>query len=187
MIYFLCTIFFAIYLLYIIEDSIIFHYLATLPSVYVTSIRLYEKSVFPFQSGTTNPTVKLFCIDLDMVVQGNVTLVEIEHPPELSTSERILSAVDFPTDSLVYATWMNRVQNRAYFQLCDVDSLVPNCTTVGISSFSREKDNLLNRIRRRRRGKERRDSFDSTLYGDSTFSLSLYSSFSFFEFPRILI
>lgn len=78
-----------------------------------------------------------------MVVQGNVTLVEIEHPPELSTSERILSAVDFPTDSLVYATWMNRVQNRAYFQLCDVDSLLPNCTMVGISSFSRARDNLL--------------------------------------------
>ncbi|KMQ91035.1 venom dipeptidyl peptidase 4-like protein, partial [Lasius niger] len=79
-------------------------------------------------SGTTNPTIKLFCVDLDMVVQGNVTLMEIEHPPELSTTERILAAVNFPTDSLVYATWMNRVQNRAYFQLCDVDSLLPNCT-----------------------------------------------------------
>lgn len=109
---------------------------------YSMSIHLHERSVFPFQSGTTNPTVKLFCIDLDMVVQGNVTLVEIEHPPELSASERILSAVDFPTDSLVYATWMNRVQNRAYFQLCDVDSLLPNCTTVGISSFSRVRDDI---------------------------------------------
>ncbi|KYQ60580.1 Inactive dipeptidyl peptidase 10 [Trachymyrmex zeteki] len=105
------------------------HYFATLLSIYAMSIRLHKKSIFPFQSGTTNPTVKLFCVDLDMVVQGNVTLVEIEHPSELSTSERILSAVDFPTDSLVYATWMNRVQNKAYFQLCDVDSLLPNCTT----------------------------------------------------------
>lgn len=91
---------------------------------------------FPFQSGTTNPTIKLYCVDLLMVMQGNVTLVEIEHPPELSTTERILSAVDFPTDNLVYATWMNRVQNRAYFQLCDVDSLQPNCTIVSTTSSS---------------------------------------------------
>lgn len=128
---------------------------------YLIPFHLHEKSVFPFQSGTTNPTVKLFCIDLDMVVQGNVTLVEIEHPPELSATERILSAVDFPTDSLVYATWMNRVQSRAYFQLCDVDSLLPNCTTVGIiSSFSRAEDSL--------------SGSDGYLYlGDFAFSLPL--------------
>ncbi|XP_070531389.1 venom dipeptidyl peptidase 4 isoform X6 [Cardiocondyla obscurior] len=98
---------------------------------YPGSLTFQYTSAIPIhypKSGTTNPTVKLFCVDLDMVVKGNVTLVEIEHPPELSTSERILSAVDFPTDTLVYATWMNRVQNRAYFQLCDVDSLLPNCT-----------------------------------------------------------
>jgi dipeptidyl-peptidase-4 len=65
-----------------------------------------------------------------------VTLVEIEHPPELSATERILSAVRFPTDELVYATWMNRVQNRAYFQLCDVDGPLPNCTTVRTSAYS---------------------------------------------------
>lgn len=69
-----------------------------------------------------------------MVVQGNVTLVEIEHPSELTSTERILSAVNFPTDELVYATWMNRVQNRAYFQLCNVDNLLLNCTIVGTSS-----------------------------------------------------
>ncbi|XP_036148733.1 venom dipeptidyl peptidase 4 isoform X5 [Monomorium pharaonis] len=99
---------------------------------YPGSLTFQYTSAIPIhypKSGTTNPTVKLFCVDLEMVVQGNVTLVEIEHPPELSASERILSAVDFPTDSLVYATWMNRVQNRAYFQLCDVGSLLPNCTT----------------------------------------------------------
>ncbi|XP_039303125.1 dipeptidyl aminopeptidase-like protein 6 isoform X3 [Solenopsis invicta] len=99
---------------------------------YPGSLTFQYTSAIPIhypKSGTTNPTVKLFCVDLDMVVLGNVTLVEIEHPLELSTSERILSAVDFPTDSLVYATWMNRVQNRAYFQLCDVGSLLPNCTT----------------------------------------------------------
>lgn len=78
-----------------------------------------------------------------MVVQGNVTLVEIEHPPELATTERILSAVDFPTNNLVYATWMNRVQNRAYFQLCDVDSLMPNCTIVSILLVLIESDFMI--------------------------------------------
>ncbi|XP_072762346.1 venom dipeptidyl peptidase 4 isoform X3 [Anoplolepis gracilipes] len=107
-------------------------YPGSLTFQYTSSIPIH----YP-KSGTTNPTIKLFCVDLEMVVQGNVTLVEIEHPAELSTTERILSAVDFPTDNLVYATWMNRVQNRAYFQLCDVDSLLPNCTIA--LSYSEKK------------------------------------------------
>ncbi|XP_076230244.1 venom dipeptidyl peptidase 4 isoform X2 [Nomia melanderi] len=81
------------------------------------------------KSGTTNPTVKLFYVDLEKVVRGNGSLTEIEHPAELSSTERILSAVAFPTDNLVYATWMNRVQNKAYFHFCYVDGLAPNCTT----------------------------------------------------------
>ncbi|XP_076231045.1 venom dipeptidyl peptidase 4 [Calliopsis andreniformis] len=81
------------------------------------------------KSGTTNPTVKLFYVDLEKVVEGKVSLTEIEHPAELSSTERILSAVAFPTDNLVYATWMNRVQNKAYFHFCYVDDLAPNCTT----------------------------------------------------------
>ncbi|XP_076624535.1 venom dipeptidyl peptidase 4 isoform X2 [Colletes latitarsis] len=81
------------------------------------------------KSGTTNPTVKLFYVDLNKVVQGNTSLTEIEHPVELSSTERILSAVAFPTDNLVYATWMNRVQNKAYFHFCYVDGPVPNCTS----------------------------------------------------------
>lgn len=85
-----------------------------------------------FQSGTTNPTVKLFYVDLEKVIQGNTNLTEIEHPNKLSTEERILSAVAFPTDNLVYATWMNRVQNRAYFHFCYVHGQLPNCTTVSV-------------------------------------------------------
>lgn len=81
------------------------------------------------KSGTTNPTVKLFYVDLEKVVEGKVSLTEIEHPTELSSQERILSAVAFPTDNLVYATWMNRVQNKAYFHFCYVNDLAPNCTT----------------------------------------------------------
>lgn len=89
-----------------------------------------------FQSGTTNPTVKLFYVDLEKVVQGNVSLTEIEHPDELASEERILSAVAFPTDNLVYATWMNRVQNEAYFRFCSVHDSLPNCTTVRIQYYT---------------------------------------------------
>ncbi|XP_054009789.1 venom dipeptidyl peptidase 4-like isoform X2 [Hylaeus anthracinus] len=81
------------------------------------------------KSGKPNPTVKLFYVDLEKVVQGNASLTEIEHPVELFDKERILSAVAFPTDNLVYATWMNRVQNEAYFHFCYVNGPVPNCTT----------------------------------------------------------
>ncbi|CAK9800503.1 Venom dipeptidyl peptidase 4 [Anthophora quadrimaculata] len=88
------------------------------------------------KSGTTNPTVKLFYVDLEKVVQGNVNLTEIEHPVELDSQERILSAVAFPTDNLVYATWMNRVQNRTYFHFCYVHEPTPNCTTA-LSHFEK--------------------------------------------------
>lgn len=104
-----------------------------------------------------------------MVVQGNVTLMEIEHPPELSTTERILAAVNFPTDSLVYATWMNRVQNRAYFQLCDVDSLLPNCTIVSTSSSSLIEGDLTT-------DSGYSSSFDSPLCGETPLFLSLFLS-----------
>ncbi|XP_014604197.1 PREDICTED: venom dipeptidyl peptidase 4 isoform X1 [Polistes canadensis] len=99
---------------------------------YPGSLTFQYTSAIPIhypKSGTTNPTVKLFYVDLEEVLRGNTRLIEIEHPPELSSVERILSAVGFPTDNHVYATWMNRVQNMAYFRLCDVDSHVPNCTT----------------------------------------------------------
>ncbi|XP_012141097.2 venom dipeptidyl peptidase 4 isoform X2 [Megachile rotundata] len=80
------------------------------------------------KSGTTNPAVKLFYVDLEKVVQNNANLTEIEYPAELSSTERILSAVAFPTDDLVYATWMNRVQNKAYFRYCYIHDSGPNCT-----------------------------------------------------------
>ncbi|XP_066587909.1 venom dipeptidyl peptidase 4 isoform X2 [Prorops nasuta] len=106
---------------------------------YPGSLTFQYTSAIPIhypKSGTTNPTVKLFVVDLEKVVAGNVTLIEVEHPRELSSVERILASVAFPTDSLVQATWMNRVQNGAYFHLCDVNSNKPNCSTV-LSYFER--------------------------------------------------
>ena len=73
--------------------------------------------------------VKLFYVDLEQVIQSNGSLIEIECPTELRQREPILAAVSFPTDRLISATWMNRVQNEVYFSLCDV--LAQNCTTVG--------------------------------------------------------
>ncbi|XP_058799148.1 venom dipeptidyl peptidase 4-like isoform X2 [Phymastichus coffea] len=72
------------------------------------------------KSGTQNPLVKLFYVDLEQVISGNVSLIEIESPSKLSRQERILAAISFPTESLVSSIWMNRVQNQAYFHLCNV-------------------------------------------------------------------
>ncbi|XP_011494919.1 PREDICTED: venom dipeptidyl peptidase 4 isoform X2 [Ceratosolen solmsi marchali] len=79
------------------------------------------------KSGTQNPTVKLFYVDLQKIVKGNVTLIEIEYPPQLSNVERILAAVSFPTDDLVSAVWMNRIQNEVYFHICNITN--QNCIT----------------------------------------------------------
>uniref|UniRef100_A0A0C9RFV4 Venom dipeptidyl peptidase 4 n=2 Tax=Fopius arisanus TaxID=64838 RepID=A0A0C9RFV4_9HYME len=78
------------------------------------------------KSGTTNPTVKLFYVDLEKVENSgnNISLIEIKYPPQLANSERILAAVAFPTETLVSATWMNRVQNHAYFHLYNVETSV---------------------------------------------------------------
>ncbi|KAK0074148.1 hypothetical protein PV325_008706 [Microctonus aethiopoides] len=79
--------------------------------------------------GTSNPKVKLYYVNLEEVVSNKgegFVLKEIEHPPELTNFERILAAVAFPTENLVSATWMNRIQNRAYFHLYNVESLKYN-------------------------------------------------------------
>ena len=77
----------------------------------------------------------------------NATLVEIQSPPQLMDREKILSAVDFPTENLVSATWMNRVQNEAYFHLCDVS--VYSCKTVCtllVLATRRKKSNYYNKL-----------------------------------------
>ncbi|XP_012256545.3 venom dipeptidyl peptidase 4 isoform X3 [Athalia rosae] len=89
-------------------------YPGSLTSQYTSAIPIH----YP-KSGTTNPTIKLLYVDLELAANGNVTLVEILHPTQLDNVERILAAVDFPTNNLVSATWMNRVQNQAYVQLCE--------------------------------------------------------------------
>ncbi|XP_046586430.1 venom dipeptidyl peptidase 4 isoform X1 [Neodiprion lecontei] len=100
-------------------------YPGSLSSQYTSSIPIH----YP-KSGTTNPTVKLFYVDLELAAAGNVTLVEISHPSQLDSDERILAAVAFPTNNLISATWMNRVQNIAYVQLCEPSS---NTCTTGLS------------------------------------------------------
>ncbi|XP_015595104.1 venom dipeptidyl peptidase 4, partial [Cephus cinctus] len=97
---------------------------------YPGSLSFQYTSAIPIhypKSGTTNPTVKLYYVNLEDVIRDNFTLMEIEYPRQLSSVERILTAVAFPTDNIVSATWMNRVQNQAYFHLCNVSTL--NCTT----------------------------------------------------------
>lgn len=79
------------------------------------------------KSGTQNPLVKLFYVDLEQVVKSNFSLVEIKYPPKLERSEPILASVSFPTDNILSAIWMNRVQNEAHFRMCNVIS--QNCST----------------------------------------------------------
>ncbi|KAF7998266.1 hypothetical protein HCN44_009664 [Aphidius gifuensis] len=103
-------------------------HLMTIPYYgYPGSLSFQYPSAIPVhypKSGTVNPTVKLFYVDLEMVSSSrgnNISLVEIQHPPQLSGKERILAAVTFPTENIISATWMNRVQNQAYFQLYNVE------------------------------------------------------------------
>ncbi|XP_057327710.1 venom dipeptidyl peptidase 4-like isoform X2 [Microplitis mediator] len=95
--------------------SLSFQYTSTIPIHYP-------------KGGTINPTVKLYYVDLEKVVEtnGGIELTEIKYPPQLANSERILAAVAFPTENLVSATWMNRIQNRADFHLYDVENSVYN-------------------------------------------------------------
>lgn len=92
-----------------------------------------QYSVCHLQSGTRNPTVKLYYVDLEIVASSNgnnISLTEIEHPQQLANTERILAAVTFPTENIVSATWMNRIQNRAYFQLYNVEKFSYNTVRI---------------------------------------------------------
>ncbi|KAJ8679458.1 hypothetical protein QAD02_015245, partial [Eretmocerus hayati] len=79
------------------------------------------------KSGTQNPVVKLFHVDLEEAVKNGSKLIEIRPPEELIYQEPILAAVTFATNSVLCTTWMNRVQNQAFIRLCDV--LNGNCST----------------------------------------------------------
>ncbi|CAD6227686.1 GSCOCG00001366001-RA-CDS [Cotesia congregata] len=127
--------------------SLSFQYTSTIPIHYPKVLSPYFSSLYIFSflflylfyrvntlpldlrvPGITNPQVKLFYVDLGKVVEtnGEIKLTEIESPPQLANSMKILAAVAFPTETLVSATWMNRIQNRAYFHLYDVENLLYN-------------------------------------------------------------
>lgn len=66
-----------------------------------------------------NPIVSLFSIELASVVHGRAVETH-EHlaPLVLRTEEHIISAVGWQNNVTFVASWMNRVQNRAYVQAC---------------------------------------------------------------------
>ncbi|XP_044003397.1 venom dipeptidyl peptidase 4-like [Aphidius gifuensis] len=83
------------------------------------------------KAGRKNPIVKLFYIDLEIVDKSNAynkSFYEILPPLELLKSEIILAAVVFPNETSVSVTWMNRIQNESYIQLCNVNEF--HSTTV---------------------------------------------------------
>jgi dipeptidyl-peptidase-4 len=81
------------------------------------------------KTGTQNPTVKLFFVDLKEAMKSgkNESFIEIKCPSNLQYVERILASVSFPTDDILSSVWMNRVQNQAYFYMCNVVN--KNCST----------------------------------------------------------
>ncbi|XP_034934341.1 venom dipeptidyl peptidase 4 isoform X2 [Chelonus insularis] len=109
---------------YGLPGSLSFQYTSTIPIHYP-------------KSGTTNPKAKLFYVDLERVVADNgyVSIYEIKYPPQLANTERVLAAVSFPTENLVSVTWMNRIQNKAVFQLYDVRSSI-NYTVLSFAENS---------------------------------------------------
>ncbi|KAJ8921034.1 hypothetical protein NQ315_015830 [Exocentrus adspersus] len=76
------------------------------------------------KAGTTNPTVTLHVVALN----NTSTELDLEVPATLQ-GEPILSTVEWATNNIVLAIWMNRVQNRASITTYDVTTN-PVTTTV---------------------------------------------------------
>lgn len=76
-----------------------------------------EEILIPYpKTGTPNPTVQLFSIDLKTLVNENqVERHEIRSP---ISSEHIIANVAWADNETLLATWMNRVQNETYLQTC---------------------------------------------------------------------
>lgn len=76
---------------------------------------------FPYpKTGSSNPTVKLFLVNLAAAKPNQaVTKVQVPPPKDFLDQEHIVSVVAWANDKELISTWMNRVQNRAIVQLCN--------------------------------------------------------------------
>lgn len=82
----------------------------------------YPKSIgfnYP-KVNAPNPKVSLFSIELEKVTAGQpVEKHEQLVPAVLSNEDHIISTVGWQNNETFVASWMNRVQNRAYIQSCN--------------------------------------------------------------------
>lgn len=71
------------------------------------------------KSGSNNPTVRLFHVNLLNLTKGPETqLTEMEPPESFKNIEHIITTVSWSDNENVISTWMNRVQNKAIIQNC---------------------------------------------------------------------
>lgn len=79
-----------------------------------------EEIVIPYpKTGTPNPLVQLFSVDLRTLANDNVVeKYEVLPPINLRNVENIIAVVAWANNDTLLSTWMNRVQNETYVQLC---------------------------------------------------------------------
>lgn len=84
---------------------------------------------FPYpKTGSGNPLVKLFLVDLSTASPGEtVKKVQIPAPKELRDKEHIVSVVSWANNDVLLSTWMNRVQNHAIVEACEGQSCHQVC------------------------------------------------------------
>lgn len=76
---------------------------------------------FPYpKTGTSNPLVKLFLVDLTSVSSNeNVKKTQIQPPEELREKQHIIAVAAWANNDTLISAWMNRVQNRAIIEACE--------------------------------------------------------------------
>lgn len=79
-----------------------------------------EEIVIPYpKTGSPNPLVQLFSVDLETVADENkVEKYEVLAPIELRNVQHIIAVVAWANNGTLLSTWMNRVQNKTYVQTC---------------------------------------------------------------------
>lgn len=82
-----------------------------------------EEIVIPYpKTGSPNPLVQLFSVDLKTLAEENkIEKYEILAPFKLRNAEHIIAVVAWANNETLLSTWMNRVQNETYVQTCDDD------------------------------------------------------------------
>lgn len=75
---------------------------------------------FPYpKTGSPNPLVKLFLVNLESSAPGGpIVRSHIPPPKELQDIEHIVSVVAWANEVDMISTWMNRIQNHAIVQTC---------------------------------------------------------------------